>query len=146
MHWPGAWPNISSTDPSRLVGMVELLPYQDGSTVPIDSDDRDSTEIVGTTTTAESGTHSTMRHSREVFMAGQPPQITMPTRPTSKMGRRLYPTSLRTLPHLTKKQTSRGWPGRRRIKPDKSTETTPNTERKSGNGSRRLAKKLIDDA
>ena len=32
VHWPGAWPNISSTDPSHLVGMVELLPYQDGST------------------------------------------------------------------------------------------------------------------
>ena len=27
IHWPGARPATSLTNPSRLVGMVELLPY-----------------------------------------------------------------------------------------------------------------------
>ena len=57
--------------------MVELLPYQDGSTLPADID-HGSTEILHSATTTESGTHSTPRHSREVFMAGQPPHIPMP--------------------------------------------------------------------
>ena len=58
--------------------MVELLPYQDGRTLPADNNDHGSTEILDIATTTESGTHSATRHSREVFMAGQPPQIPMP--------------------------------------------------------------------
>jgi hypothetical protein len=81
VHWPGARLDISSADSSRLVSMVELLPFQDGSTLPTDSDDHDSIEILGIATTIELGMHLTTRHSREVFMAGQPPQIPMPTPP-----------------------------------------------------------------
>jgi hypothetical protein len=78
VHWPGAWPNTSSIEPSRLVAMVELLPYQDGRTLPADGNDHGSTEILDSTTTIESGTHWATRHSREVFMTTQPPQIPMP--------------------------------------------------------------------
>ena len=77
VHWPGARPDTSLTDPSHLVGIVELLPYQDGRTLPVDNNDHGSTEIVDIVMTAESRTHSAMRHSREVFMAGQPSQIPM---------------------------------------------------------------------
>jgi len=61
--------------------MVELLPYQDSRTLPMDNNDHGSTEILDITTTIESKTHSATRHSREVFMAGQPPQIPMPNPP-----------------------------------------------------------------
>jgi hypothetical protein len=54
VHWLGARPNTSSSDPSLLVGMVELLPYQDGSTLPPDND-LGSTEILDSVTTVESG-------------------------------------------------------------------------------------------
>ena len=81
VHWPGARPDTSLTDPSHLVGIVELLPYQDGRTLPVDNNDHGSTEIVDIVMTAESRTHSAKRHSREVFMAGQPPQIPMPNPP-----------------------------------------------------------------
>ena len=73
VHWLGARPDTSLTDPSRLVGMVELLPYQDGKTLLADNNDHSSIEILDNATTAESRTHSTTRYSREVFMAGQPP-------------------------------------------------------------------------
>jgi hypothetical protein len=79
VHWSGAQHDTSSIDPSRLVGMMELLPYQDGRTLPADNNDHGSMEIVDSTTTAQSRTNSATRHSREVFMAGQPPQIPMPT-------------------------------------------------------------------
>jgi hypothetical protein len=52
VHWPGAQPNTSSTDPSRLVGMVELLPYQDGRTLPADNSDHSSSEIMDNAMTA----------------------------------------------------------------------------------------------
>jgi hypothetical protein len=35
-------------------------------------------EVLGSTATVESRTHSTPRNSREVFMAGHPPHIPMP--------------------------------------------------------------------
>jgi hypothetical protein len=73
IHWPSAQPDTSSTDPSRLVGMIELLPYQDDRTLPADNNDHGSTKILDSATTAESGAHSATRHSREVFMAEQPP-------------------------------------------------------------------------
>ena len=57
MHWPGALPGTSSIDPSHLVSMVELLPYQDGNTDSADSD-HGSTEILHSAATAESRTHS----------------------------------------------------------------------------------------
>ena len=66
--------------------MVELLPYQDDITLLVDNNDHGSTEILDITMTAESRTHSAMRHSREVFMAGQPPQIPMPNPPDIKDG------------------------------------------------------------
>ena len=78
VHWPGAQPDTSSIDPSHLVGMVELLPYQDGRTLPTDNNDHGSTEILDSTMTTESRTHSATRHFKEVFMAGQPPLIPMP--------------------------------------------------------------------
>ena len=58
--------------------MVELLPYQDGRTLPADDNDHGSIEILDITLTRESKTHSAIRHSREVFIDGQPPQIPMP--------------------------------------------------------------------
>ena len=58
--------------------MVELLPYQDGITLPTNNIDHGSIEILDIATTAEFGTHSATRHSREVFIDGQPPQIPMP--------------------------------------------------------------------
>jgi hypothetical protein len=57
IHWPGARPDTSSIEPSHLVAMVELLPYQDGRTLPADDNDHGSTEILDSTTTAESRTH-----------------------------------------------------------------------------------------
>ena len=53
--------------------MVELLPYQDGNTLLADNNNQDSTEILDIAMTTESRTHLAMRHSREVFMVGQPP-------------------------------------------------------------------------
>ena len=61
--------------------MVELLPYQDGSTLPADNNDHDSTKILDIATTVESRTHLATRHSREVFIVGQPAQIPMPNPP-----------------------------------------------------------------
>ena len=58
--------------------MVELLPYQDDRTLLMDDNEHDSTKILDSVTTIESRTPSATRHSREVFMAGQPPQIPMP--------------------------------------------------------------------
>ena len=86
VHWPGARPDTSLTDPSRLVGMVELLPYQDGRTLPTDNNDRGSIEILDIVMTVESRTHSATRHSKEVFMPGQPPQIPMPNPPDIQDG------------------------------------------------------------
>jgi len=86
VHWLGARPNTSLTDPSRLVGMVELLPYQDDSTLPAGNNDHDSTEILDIATTIESRTYSAMKHSREVFIAGQPPHIPMPNPPDIQDG------------------------------------------------------------
>ena len=40
--------------------MVELLPYQDGRTLPTDDNDHDSTEILDIATTTESRTHLAM--------------------------------------------------------------------------------------
>jgi hypothetical protein len=65
--------------------MVELLPYQDGSTLPPDND-LGSTEILDSVTTVESGTHSAPRNSGEVFMAGHPLQIPMPHAPNIQDG------------------------------------------------------------
>jgi len=79
VHWPGTKPLNDSSDPSRLVGMVELMPYQDGSTLPME--DTGSTEILTNTEMAESGTNSVLSHTREVFMLRQPPQIPMPQAP-----------------------------------------------------------------
>ena len=73
IYWPSARLDISLTDPSHLVGMVELLPYQDGKTLLADNNDHGSIEILDIATTAEFRTHSATMHSREVFMAGQPP-------------------------------------------------------------------------
>jgi len=66
--------------------MVELLPYEDGSTLPADYNDHDSIEILDIAMTIESRTHSAMRHSREVFIAGQPPQIPIPNPPDIQDG------------------------------------------------------------
>jgi hypothetical protein len=66
VHWLGTRPRAMSLDPFRLVGMVEILPYQDGSTLP--SDDDVSIEILTSITTTESRTHTTPSHSREIFM------------------------------------------------------------------------------
>ena len=85
MHWPGALPGTSSTHPSRLVGIVELLPYQDSSALPADNH-HGSIEILHSAVTVESGTHSTPRHSREVFMSGQPPHIAIPKAPDVQDG------------------------------------------------------------
>jgi hypothetical protein len=57
--------------------MVELLPYQDDSTLQAD-DDHGSTKVLDSAMTAESRNHSALRHSREVFMAVHPPKIPMP--------------------------------------------------------------------
>ena len=66
--------------------MVELLHYQDGRTLPTDNNDHGSTEILDIATTVESGAHSATRHSREVFMARQTPQIPIPNPPDIQDG------------------------------------------------------------
>ena len=79
--------------------MVELLPYQDGSTLSAYNNDHDSTEILDIAMTTESRTHSAMKNSREVFMAGQPPQIPMPNPPDIQDGEEtLSDISLDTAP------------------------------------------------
>ena len=65
---------------------MELLPYQDSRTLPADNNDHGSTKILDITMTVESRTHSATRHSREVFMARQPPQIPMPNPPNFQDG------------------------------------------------------------
>ena len=85
VHWSGARPSTSSIDPSHLVSMVELLPYQDCSTLPAD-DDHGSMKVLDSAMTVESGNHSAPRHSREVFMAGHPPKIPMPQAPNIQDG------------------------------------------------------------
>ena len=66
--------------------MVELLPYQDGRTLLADNIDHGSIEVLDIMTSVESRTHSAMRHSREVIMARQPPQIPMPNPPDIQDG------------------------------------------------------------
>ena len=66
--------------------MVELLPYQDGRTLPADHNDHGSIEILDIAIIVESRTHLAMRHSREVFMVGQPPHILMPNPPDIQDG------------------------------------------------------------
>jgi hypothetical protein len=53
--------------------MVELLMYLDGSTLLAD-DDHGSMEVLDSATPAKSMNHLAPRHSREVFMAGHPPE------------------------------------------------------------------------
>ena len=85
-HLKGARLDTSSIDPSRLVGMVGILPYQDGRTLPADNNDHGSIEILDIAIIVESRTHLAMRHSREVFMVGQPPHILMPNPPDIQDG------------------------------------------------------------
>ena len=73
VHLSGARPDTSLIDPFRLVGIVELLPYQDNNTLLADNNDHGSIETLDIAMTTESRTHLAMRHSREVFMVGQPP-------------------------------------------------------------------------
>lgn len=84
VHWPGARLLTTMLDPSRLVDMVEILPYQDGNTLP--SEDLGSIEILDRTATVESGTNGTLSHSREVLMVRAPPQIPMPQPPDVQSG------------------------------------------------------------
>lgn len=67
-------------------GVIELLPYQDDRTLPADNNNHGSTEILDITMIVESGTHLATRHSREVFMARQPPQIPIPNPPDIQDG------------------------------------------------------------
>ena len=84
VDWPGAQPHATSSDPFRLVGMVEILPFQNASTLPSDEDG--STEILTSITTVESETCTMPSHSREVFMVRQPPQIPMTEAPDIQSG------------------------------------------------------------
>ena len=79
--------------------MVELLPYIEDRTLPVDNNDHGSIEILDITLTRESKTHSAIRHSREVFIDGQPPQIPMPN-PLDIQGEEetLFDISLDTAP------------------------------------------------
>jgi len=106
VRWSGARPDTSSTNPSRLIGMVDHLPYQDGSTLPT-GDDHNSTEIMDSATTTESRTQSATRHSREVFMAGQPPRSLCLIHQTSRKEKKLYLISAQMPRHTTQKRTNR---------------------------------------
>ena len=67
--------------------MVELLPYIEDRTLPVDNNDHGSIEILDIAMTVEFRTHLATRHSREVFMARQPPQIPMPNPPDIQDGK-----------------------------------------------------------
>lgn len=58
IHWPSTRPLATSSDPFRLVGLVEILPYQDGSTFP--SEDNGSIEILASVAIIESKTDNTL--------------------------------------------------------------------------------------
>ena len=65
--------------------MVELLLYQDGSTLLAD-EDHNSTKVLDSATTTESRNHLAPRHSREVFTTGHPSGIRMPQAPDIQDG------------------------------------------------------------
>jgi len=145
VHWSGARPSTSSSDPFCLVDMVELLPYHDGSTLPADND-HGSIEILNSVTTAESGTHSAPRHSREVFMAVNPPQIPMPQAPDIQEGEETLSNISPGPQHLTGRLTSRRRLGKGRKEHDRLVVTVPSIARKSGSGTRQPAEKLSGNA
>lgn len=64
--------------------MVELLPYQEGSTLP--TEDMSSTDVLDSVAMAESRTNNTLCHNREVLMVRQPPHIPMPQPPDVQSG------------------------------------------------------------
>jgi hypothetical protein len=111
--------------------MVELLPYQDDSTLPAD-DDHGSMEVLDSVTTAESGNYSATRHSWEVFMAGHPPEIPMPQAPDIEDGEETL-FNISPIPrHLPKKLMNRRQLGKGRTEHDWLDVTVPNTAGKSG--------------
>jgi hypothetical protein len=69
--------------------MIEILPYQDGDSLPYD--DHGSTEILGSFGTAGSATNRVFGHAREVFMvrgrsplhAPTPPDVNLDDKTTS---------------------------------------------------------------
>lgn len=50
VHWPESRPTNSSSDSSWMVAMDEILPYQDGDSLP--SEDESATEILNSSKTA----------------------------------------------------------------------------------------------
>jgi hypothetical protein len=78
IHWSSSMPDDTILDSSRLVGMVQILPYQDGDTI---RDEDATTELLYSTSTAESGTNSRAMHTQEVFMVHARSPLIMPKAP-----------------------------------------------------------------
>jgi hypothetical protein len=77
VHWPGSHPDDSYPDSSRVIAMAEILPYQDGDSLP--GDDHTTMEILESSDTTESATNRVFVHAREVFMVRGRSPLSAPT-------------------------------------------------------------------
>ncbi|HET8670998.1 MAG TPA: hypothetical protein VFM05_10340 [Candidatus Saccharimonadales bacterium] len=77
VHWPGAKPGEMISDDTRIVGMVEILPFQEGGAVCEDA----STEIIQSVSSAESTMSWVSPISREILMVRQRTPIIRPIQP-----------------------------------------------------------------
>jgi hypothetical protein len=62
VHWPRSCPDNSYPDPSRVIAMAEILPYQDGDSLP--GDNHGSTEILESSGMTESATNRVSMHAK----------------------------------------------------------------------------------
>ena len=77
VHWPGVKPEPKIPDSPRLIGMVEILPYQDGEEICEDG----PTEIIGSSSLAESDSSTSGVLAREVFMVRPRSPLVRPQAP-----------------------------------------------------------------
>ncbi|HET8670085.1 MAG TPA: hypothetical protein VFM05_05495, partial [Candidatus Saccharimonadales bacterium] len=77
VHWPGAKPGEMISDTMRIIGMVEILPFQEGGIICEDA----STEIIESVSSAESTTSRVSPISREVLMVRQRSPLIRPIQP-----------------------------------------------------------------
>jgi hypothetical protein len=112
VHWPRSRPDDSYPDSSQVIAMVEILPYQDGDSLP--GDDHGSTEILKSSGTVESATNRVSGHAREVFMVRGRSPLRAPTPPdVNSDDETTYAISPMHL-ELRTRQKSRRLRGRRR--------------------------------
>lgn len=130
MHWLGARTLATSSDPFRLVSMVEQLPYQDGCTLP--SKDTGSTKILASVATIESRTNSTLSHTQEVLMVLSHHRFPCHKLSMFNLAISPCPTSQLMPQHLPTRQKTRGLQEKGRTSSDRLTKTEPSITTKNG--------------